>query len=120
MASLMCENESDFAEVTPEGKEPPPRVRVTPARACDHGFQPNRLGGARVRIDPADAGKHELSVGGGAGRVRARELHEGAELVCAANGRPAEEDIIATRESQHTVRGIVITDFRLSSITPSQ
>ena len=53
----------------------------------------------------------------GAGRLRARELHEGAELVCAANGRPAKADIMATRESRHTVSGIVITDFRLSSIT---
>ena len=27
---------------------------------------------------------------------------------------------MATRESRHTVSGIVITDFRLSSITPSR
>ena len=38
-------------------------------------------GRARVRLHPPDAGQHELPLRGRAGRLRARQLHEGAELV---------------------------------------
>src|SRR5262249_20995247 len=48
-------------------------------------------GGARVRVHHADARQHELSIGGRARGVRARQLHEGPELVCASRGRPARQ-----------------------------
>ena len=82
-------------------------------------------GGARVRVDPADAGQHELPLGPRPLRLRARELHEGAELVRLADARwrqapafemkgedvlsgeargPAGPDRITRREDEHELR----------------
>ena len=38
-------------------------------------------GPARVQLDPPDAGQHEPQVGGATGGLRARQLHEGAQLL---------------------------------------
>ena len=47
--------------------------------------RPDRLDArARLPLDPADAGEHELVVGDRSGRVSAGQLHEGAAFVRAA------------------------------------
>ena len=74
------------------------RVAMTTSALLQHGVGRLRTmlaeltdldGGERVRVDPADAGKHEHAFGRRPGGVRAGQLHEGAAILLAA--RPARE-----------------------------
>ena len=74
---------------------------AAPAR---HRAPHRRAGGAarldgspRVRVHPADAGQHELPGGSRPGRVRAGQLHEGAELLCAPDRAPPRPRVGAIR-----------------------